>query len=255
MRIAPPSTTVYTVTVPCDPTDRRVATTAVRAGLAFSGLALYLRFRPEPAAWERRVSAWAVHLDGLFGWAWGLGSVGVVALGLLAALIIGIARRRPLAVALSLVAVPSLVLVQAAVKPLVGREAGLVYGFPSGHAVSSGFLAVALVAALWLPAGRGRVVLVATAGVAAASCGAAAVSGRSHLPTDVLGSWLWLLSWSAATAWWVRRLRHPRGVTTVRDVEGLERHAARSPEVGRSGRCGWEFWRVASVVASLKRRC
>lgn len=205
MPIAPPSRTAYTVLVSRDLIDRRLATTASRAMVAFSVLALYVRVRPAPAAWERRVSAWAVHLDGLVGWAWKLGSVGAVAVGLLAALAIGIVRRRPLAVALSLVAVPSLVLVQTVVKPLVGREAGRVYGFPSGHAVSSGFLVVALVAALWVPPGRARVALVAGGALAGTACGAAAISGQSHLPTDVAGSWLWVLGWAAATAWWVRR--------------------------------------------------
>ncbi len=204
MPIAPPSRTAYTVLVSRTPLDHRPATTAVGAGVAFVVLAVYVRARPEAAAWERRVSAIAVHLDGIVGWAWVLGSLGVFVVGLVAAAAIGTRRRRPLAIALPVVAVASLLVVQGVVKPLVGRQAGLVYGFPSGHALSSSFVAVSLVAALWPPPGRARTALVAAAGASAAACGVAAISGQSHLPTDVAGSWLWLLGSSAATVRWMR---------------------------------------------------
>lgn len=206
MPIAPPSRTVYTVPVSRNALDRRLAIVAVLAAIAFVVLARSVWSRPDPAAWEQRLSQWAAHLDGGLHWAWALGSAGGFVVGLVTAAVIGTLRRRPLALAISFVAALSMVVVQAGVKPLVGREAGLVYGFPSGHALSSGFVAVALVVALWPPAGRGRVPLVAAATAGALACGAAAVSGQSHFPTDVIGSWLWLLCWSAATGWSVRRV-------------------------------------------------
>lgn len=177
--------------------ERRALACSVVTGLAFVLLALGIAWRPEPAGWERRLSAWSAHHDDLVGGAWKLGSMVVVGPGLVLAAGIGVVRRRPIAVVLAVVAFIAIAVAQLGVKPLVARPAGLVYGFPSGHAVGSAFVAVAVVAALWSSSPLVDRLLVGSGAAVALLCGAAAVTSQSHLITDVLGSWLWVASWSA----------------------------------------------------------
>jgi len=113
-----------------------------------------------------------------------LGDPAVLVLGTLAAA--GLALRRDRTTALACLLGPALavVLVEVALKPLVGRRFDGVLSYPSGN-VSD----VAAVAAAWVLAvtGRARIVTIVVGLVATGSMAVAVTGLRWHYPTDALG--------------------------------------------------------------------
>lgn len=116
--------------------------------------------------------------------------------------------RRPRAAVLAAAGTGLAVVSTSLLKHVVGRTInGANLSYPSGHTAFATALAlvVALLAAEWLGALAGSLLVLTAALVAGAAMGWAQVALDAHYPTDVLGGWCAALAVVPATAWLVDR--------------------------------------------------
>lgn len=187
------------VTGPGSCTDRQLAAWSLALTAAFLAIATVIWRLPAAATWEVALNDRLAPLDAVVSWAWLLGAAPVVALGVVTAVFASVRRGRPRALAVAVLAAPALLLLELVVKPMVGRPAGLEYGFPSGHAAGSAYLAVMVLVAFW-PRARRQPAALGAAFLGAVACALWTLASGSHLATDVIGAWLWVGAWVLAGA-------------------------------------------------------
>lgn len=216
----------------------------VALGVAFGVLLLLVRFHWGPlqnadANADNGVNAYVSAHKGLVKVLQSVAALGgrttLIALIVIAIILLLIRRRARLAVYLVAAGVGALLL-DPALKTLVGRLRPVVdvpvasapgNSFPSGHALGSIVVYGALLL-VFLPAvgKRWRPVLIALAALIVLAIGITRVALGVHYISDVIGGWLLGAAWVAVTAYAFRIWRREAGHPVQPLTEGLEPEAA-----------------------------